>query len=213
MGMMDDWPYGYGYCCCGCGERTGISERDDSRWGYVRGEPFRYVLNHRDAISQEALPEVFLARVDRSDLDGCWPYAGAVGQNGYGRIKVRGRELLSHRVAYALAYGEIPDGLVVRHLCNNKICCRPDHLALGTHQDNMDDRDGAERQARGEGHGMVLLSEEQVLEIYDRYIPRVVTYEMLGQEYGVSKEAAFDIVNGRSWAWLTGGRKKSDVCA
>ena len=60
--------------------------------------------------------------------------------NGYGRIKVRGRRVLVHRLAYELTYGEVPEGMKVLHRCDNPPCWRPDHLYAGTSADNMRDR-------------------------------------------------------------------------
>ena len=62
---------------------------------------------------------------------------------GAGRVCLDGHREYAHRVMYRLLNGPIPDGLLVRHTCDNHACIRPDHLILGTHADNM--RDMAER--------------------------------------------------------------------
>lgn len=64
--------------------------------------------------------------------DGCW-----LRTSPYHSIKVDGRQMGSHRLAYELAYGPIPDGLYVCHRCDNPRCIRPDHLFLGTNRDNQ----------------------------------------------------------------------------
>lgn len=76
---------------------------------------------------------------------GCWEWQGNTDAGGYGRVSVGngGRftktTLSTHRMAWIGFKGEIPDGLHVLHQCDNRICCNPDHLFLGTHQDNMRD--------------------------------------------------------------------------
>ena len=64
----------------------------------------------------------------------CWNWNKF--KNNYGQTVYNGKPCSVHRVSYILAYGEIPNGLLVRHKCDNKICCNPDHLELGTHSDN-----------------------------------------------------------------------------
>src|ERR1035437_755093 len=84
--------------------------------------------------------------------DGCWPWAGKIHVGtGYGVVYAGGgrgheREERAHRVAWALTFGPIPPGLSVLHKCDNPPCVNPDHLYLGTHQDNM-----ADVVARGRG--------------------------------------------------------------
>ena len=82
--------------------------------------------------------ERFISRSD--EPDGCWKWTGATNGTGYGSFGFRhGDDRLAHRVAYELIYGPIPPGLFVLHRCDNTLCVRPDHLFLGTHQDNIDD--------------------------------------------------------------------------
>lgn len=70
-----------------------------------------------------------------------------------------------HREAYEKAHGEIPPRFVVRHTCDTPPCINPDHLILGTHADNMRDRDERGRGSCGERHPLAILTREQVIDI------------------------------------------------
>jgi len=74
-------------------------------------------------------------------LDECWPYTGTTDRFGYGQMTLGKKySFQAHRVAFELANGPIPDGLIVRHKCDNPPCCNPAHLELGTHYDNAQDK-------------------------------------------------------------------------
>jgi HNH endonuclease len=71
-------------------------------------------------------------------LSGCHIWHGLL-ILGYGRIHFRKRVYLAHRLAWEVKHGPIPAGLVLRHRCNVKRCCNPDHLVLGTRAENNAD--------------------------------------------------------------------------
>lgn len=68
----------------------------------------------------------------------CWETVLEPNQE-YPKIKIMGRKVLVHRISYSVHVGPIPDGMYVLHKCDNPRCHRPDHLFLGTSQDNMKD--------------------------------------------------------------------------
>ena len=71
---------------------------------------------------------------------GCWEWQGATVAAGYGCVRVHGKLYLNHRVSYEYHHGPIPEGLIVRHTCDNPPCFNPDHLLVGTHADNARDK-------------------------------------------------------------------------
>ncbi len=66
----------------------------------------------------------------------CWLYTGSFYGNGYGRIYDEQKEKLAHRIAYEVFVGPIPDGMVVDHMCRNKLCLNPKHLDAVTQGEN-----------------------------------------------------------------------------
>lgn len=90
----------------------------------------------------------FLARVDRSDPDACWPWTVRPDPNGYGRFWLNGHMIGAHRASYLLFVGPIPAGMDIDHLCHeatcrkgmacpHRRCVNPAHLAPATRRDNL----------------------------------------------------------------------------
>lgn len=87
----------------------------------------------------DADPRLFWDRVLIGD--GCWEWQGGCFNTGYGSARYRKRSVPAHRVAWALWHGELPGpGVFVCHRCDNPPCVRPDHLFLGSNQDNQNDK-------------------------------------------------------------------------
>lgn len=163
-----------------------------------------------------ALAARFWARVDFSGE--CWLWTGCVNHGGYGvGVDLDGKPRLAHRIAYFLGTGEDPEGSLVCHRCDNRRCCRPDHLFLGDHLVNNRDMmakgrasPGTERYAairadhkpRGEHHGSAKLTEQQVAEIRRRYATMLVTQQTLADEFGVSRRHIGHIIKGTIWRHL-----------
>jgi hypothetical protein len=89
--------------------------------------------------------DALLFNVESTEPGECWEFLGTRDKDGYGRLAVDGRKTRAHRVAWVVYRGEIPEGLHVLHTCDVPACVNPEHLFLGTHADNMHDRDAKGR--------------------------------------------------------------------
>lgn len=138
--------------------------------------------------SKVTIPE---ARVD------CWMWTATTNSNGYGRFWLGGRWLAAHRYAYEAFKGAVPDGLQVRHLCHNRLCCNPAHLDVGTAQENAQDAIQAGRFARGSAHGASKLTDAQIVEI--RRNADGLRTKDLAARYGVSAGTISNIRTGKIW--------------
>lgn len=70
--------------------------------------------------------------------NGCWEWTGAT-WDGYGEFWLAGTSRRAHRVSYRMYVGNIPNDMCVLHKCNNRRCVNPEHLYLGSKQDNAQD--------------------------------------------------------------------------
>lgn len=114
-------------CECGCGTVAPIATQTDARAGHVRGQPMRFVRGH----AARKHPHGYVEQ-ECGYRTPCWIFQGARLESGYGWWR-RG---YAHRRAYEDAYGRIPDGLHIDHLCDARMCIRPDHLEAVTQAEN-----------------------------------------------------------------------------
>lgn len=130
-----------------------------------------------------------------SIMTACIEWDKAKDKAGYGVSWLNGKWIRAHRKAYIQNKGEIPDDLVVRHTCDNKACVNPDHLILGTHQDNSTDMVSRDRQAKGSLVGTAKLTEEIVVMI--RSLSG--SSQQLAKFFDCSKTTIKDIRNNKIW--------------
>ena len=143
------------------------------------------------------LPERFEQKVELIPFTTCHWWAGGLDTHGYGQFSVDGKANLAHRVSYELYKGAVTDGLQVLHTCDQPLCVNPDHLFLGTHQDNMDDKVKKGRQSAliGERNPKAVLTEGDVREIR----ASGKSQKDLANEYGVGQTAISRVLLRQSW--------------
>lgn len=78
---------------------------------------------------------LFWQKVEKSDE--CWLWVGSDDGKGYGKFRIDGRAQRVHRISYEWAFGKIPDGREVDHVCRVRNCVKPSHLRLVTRSENL----------------------------------------------------------------------------
>lgn len=159
-------------------------------------------------MSRKQSPRSFWARVDRRGSGECWEWQGATNSSGYGTVVWFGKLYTAHRSAAWLtgvvddlsAPAEAATPTHVLHKCDNRRCCNPNHLFLGSLSDNMYDAYFKNRKAqpKGEQHTNSKLTNAQANEVRLQY-SRGARQVDLAREYHVSQKVISNIVRGVSY--------------
>jgi hypothetical protein len=119
-------------------------------------------------------------------LSGCHIWHGPSVNGGYGLIRYHGEKWLAHRLAWTLRHGPIPEGMILCHRCDERRCCNPDHLFIGSRADNMGDR-RSKRLARG----AALASGDATIRIIYRGVELVGEVRLLSADPRVATRSPF----------------------
>lgn len=120
------------------------------------------------------------------------------GGKGYGRMSIKRRLEAAHRVSWAIHCGDIPDGMCVLHKCDVRTCVNPEHLFLGTVDDNNKDMASKLRGTHGTKAYAAKLSDRKVVMIR-HLVKNGMDASSAGRLFGVTKSVAREAASRRSW--------------
>jgi hypothetical protein len=154
-----------------------------------------------------SIEDRFKKYVDVRGADDCWLWTAKSMISGYGVLSLggaRGKKILAHRYAWTRVNGQLPEidayhGAVVMHTCDNRLCCNPAHLVVGTQRDNVYDMDKKgrriNRQVSGEKHPNAKLTDDDIRAI--RNDKRI--HKLIAKDYGVTRANISYIKRGIAW--------------
>jgi hypothetical protein len=148
--------------------------------------------------------------------DKCWIWNGTIEKNGYGNVSISGIDYKAHRVAFVSANKKQPGLLMVCHSCDNRRCVNPNHLFLGTAEDNMIDMvkkgracDGTwlinhlkknpHKRPRGSSNKNSKLTESVVLIIRKEGVANCESYSHLSKKYSISESTVRRVIKRQIW--------------
>jgi hypothetical protein len=140
------------------------------------------------------LADRFWEKVDKSGE--CWIWTAAMLKTGYGSIRVEGKALRAHRVAYELTHGKIPEGMLLRHSCDNPKCVNPAHLIVGTKRENTQDALERGQHVVGEDHYKAKIP-NQAIDTIRAALAAGVSGKYLAKQFGVDQSMISQIKHGR----------------
>lgn len=117
--------------------------------------------------------------------------------SGYPLIRNKGKKMIMSRYIYELNYGKIPKGMCVLHSCDNPNCINIEHLRIGTHQENMQDKviKGRATSVCGCKSGMAKLTEAKVIDIRNSDL----SSRKIAKIYGIEKTTILNIRSKKTW--------------
>lgn len=155
--------------------------------------------------------KIFFSKVSKTK--NCWLWTGYKNNKGYGSF-LYPKGTLAHRYSYLVHNGEIPDDMMVCHSCDNPSCVNPEHLWIGTAQNNMDDCIRKNRNkivtVRGEENGLSKLNERQVCEILKN--ENKLTQKEFANKFRCDQTTIHYVQYGKTWKHILPGviRKTSN---
>jgi hypothetical protein len=180
--------------CLTCGVKNSVHTVSYEKFNKGRYCNWQCWINrkHKSALAR------FWSNVQKDD--GCWLWQAGTSR-GYGFLNILGKNVYAHRMSYEIHKGEIPTGMCVLHKCDTPACVNPEHLLIGTHQDNMTDRSKKGRTAQNFGVG----EQHYCSKLMNRDIPvirdmcRTHTHVSVAQQFNVTRQVVDSIIKGETW--------------
>lgn len=154
-------------------------------------------------IKDKLLIEKFHSMVMPEPNTGCWLWNGKIHNGGYGIMFTNGTSYLTHRLSYTIHKGKIQKGLFVCHTCDVRSCVNPDHLFLGSNEDNVADMVRKNRQAKGEHNSKTKLDEHTVRQVMCLYSIGMGS-TIISKMFSMSQATIWQIMHGKIWNHITG---------
>lgn len=136
------------------------------------------------------------------DENGCFNcISHSKNSDGYSQMTVKKKTIKIHRFVYEEMFGSIPQGLVIRHKCDNPNCINPEHLETGTHADNMMDmtKRGRAVYVKGSRSGQAKITEQDVREIKRLLHKNKMKQTDIAKVYEISNSTLSAIKYGITW--------------
>ena len=168
---------------------------------YYRWKRYGDASAPRHHSAKAPLADRLARRLQLDESTGCLEWTGALGDRGYGTIRSSEapyRARFTHRVAWEMANGPIPEGMFVCHRCDNRRCCNPAHLFLGTPKDNTQDMIAKGRKPVGSRTPNAQLTEADVTQIRALRADGW-TYDRIAERFGIQSRNVGTICRGQSW--------------
>ena len=189
-------------CKCDCGGYTHGNARDLLRrfkrsCGCMpKGQKPKTAIEH------------FNSKIKKGCKNGCWEWTGAISQYGYGVFTDQSGDYKktwqAHRFSYHINVKDISEWEkeLVCHSCDNRSCVNPEHLFLGTHQDNMDDMVAKGRKSRGEDVHNSKLMVKEVIKIKRLLETKILTDTEIAKIFDISPSVICNIKKGQLWGHI-----------
>jgi len=142
------------------------------------------------------LERAFWSKVKKGSNDDCWEWIGNGDINKYGTFYCFGANTQAHRFSYRITNGNFLKELCVLHKCDNPSCVNPNHLFLGSHNDNVQDKVEKNRQAKGSKNGRSKLNENKVKQILETSDS---SNKLLAKKFNVSSDTIRLIKKRKIW--------------
>lgn len=186
-------------CVCECGTKRivygeTIRSGSSKSCGCLKSEKSAVAMKAMRMRQSGSLQDRFFSRFVKLE-NGCWQWRSHTDKDGYGVLPGAHQNTRAHRLSYEIHIGQIPEGLIVCHHCDNPGCVNPDHLFVGTSKDNAQDALQKRRNYVGEKNGRSKLTAENVKEILNSSL----NGQQLADKFGVTRSTINNVRKGTTW--------------
>lgn len=171
-------------------------------WRHLGFKPIQNNIK-RGKRNSETMRERILGATTLDLVSGCWEWNRGRGRSGYGGFTLNRKSCAAHRASYEAFIGPIPSGMHICHKCDNRGCCNPEHLFIGTHRDNMNDAAIKGRTSQGSSRHNAIIDDSIARRVFDMISQRR-SYKEIMSALNVTRHIIYSIKKGFSWNKVTG---------